>query len=368
MWTPEHRCAADRHGLRYPSDLSNAEWALVKPMIPPARRGGRKRSIDVREVLNAIFYVLWTGCQWKALPKDLPPKSTAHYYFMLWDWDGTLERIHHALYVAVREQAGREASPTVAIIDSQSAKPPKKGLCARPAGLRCGQEGHGTQAPYPRRYARPIAERCRSSRQHSRSRRHRIGAQPAHAPSVPLHRTDFCHGGYQEPKATAAAARTGTWKIQIVRRLDTAIGFKIVPKRWIVERTIAWINRFRRLARDFECYARTVAAFIRLAMVRIMLLRRRDQTFAAESKLLIALDPKFPSGRNLLRLCNPGDGRGLSEFNANPALAKKRWREKFREPLNYALGDGFQLQDTATSPILATLQGIALERFTRGAR
>jgi transposase len=127
MWTPEHRHAADRHGLRYPSDLTDAEWALVEPMIPPARRGGRKRSINIREVLNAIFYVLWTGCQWKALPKDLPPKSTAHYYFMLWDWDGTLERIHHALYVAVREQAGRAASPTVAIIDSQSGKAAQKG-------------------------------------------------------------------------------------------------------------------------------------------------------------------------------------------------------------------------------------------------
>jgi transposase len=96
-------------------------------MIPPARPGERKRSIDVPEVLNAIFYVLWTGCQWKALPKDLPPKSTAHYYFMLWDWDGTLERIHHALYVAVREQTGREASPSVEIIDSQSGKAAQKG-------------------------------------------------------------------------------------------------------------------------------------------------------------------------------------------------------------------------------------------------
>jgi transposase len=127
MWTPEQRRAADRHGLRYLSDLSNDEWALVEPMIPPARHGGRKRSIDVREVLNAIFYLLWTGCQWKALPKDLSPKSTAHYYFMLWDWNGTLERVHHALYVAVREQAGREASPTVAIIDSQSGKAAQKG-------------------------------------------------------------------------------------------------------------------------------------------------------------------------------------------------------------------------------------------------
>lgn len=127
MWNPEHRLAAERHGLRYPSDLTNAEWALVEPMIPPARRGGRPRDVNVREVLNAIFYVLSTGCQWNALPKDLPPKSTAHYYFMLWDWDGTLERIHHWLYVAARKQVGREASPTAAIIDSQSARAAQKG-------------------------------------------------------------------------------------------------------------------------------------------------------------------------------------------------------------------------------------------------
>ena len=83
--------------------------------------------MNVREILNGIFYVLSTGCQWQALPKDLPPKSTVHHYFMLWDWDGTLERVHHALYVAVREQAGREASPTTAIIDSQRAKGAQKG-------------------------------------------------------------------------------------------------------------------------------------------------------------------------------------------------------------------------------------------------
>ena len=127
MWTAEHRRMAARTGLRYPSDLSDGEWALIEPMIPPAKRGGRPRDVNVREVLNAIFYVLSTGSQWNALPKDLPPKSTAHYYFMLWDWDGTLDRIHHALYVAVREQAGREASPSVAIIDSQSGKAAQKG-------------------------------------------------------------------------------------------------------------------------------------------------------------------------------------------------------------------------------------------------
>jgi transposase len=121
------RAAADRRGLRYPSDLSDAEWALVEPSILPAKHGGRRREVNVREVLNAIFYVLSTGCQWMALPKDLPPKSTVHSYFTLWDWDGTLERIHHALYVAVREKEGREASPSAAVIDSQSAKGAQKG-------------------------------------------------------------------------------------------------------------------------------------------------------------------------------------------------------------------------------------------------
>jgi transposase len=113
--------------LRYPSDLTDAEWALVEPMIPPAKHGGRRRAVNVREVLNGIFYVLSTGCQWNAIPKDLPPKSTIYDYLDLWDWNGTLERIHHTLYVATREKAGREASPTVAIIDAQSAKGAQKG-------------------------------------------------------------------------------------------------------------------------------------------------------------------------------------------------------------------------------------------------
>src|SRR6185437_14578006 len=126
-WKPEHRRAAERRGLRYPSDLTDEEWALVAPQLPPARRGGRPRDVNLREVLNAIFYVLSTGCQWQALPKDLPPKSTAHHYFMLWEWNGTLERLHHTLYLATREQEGHEASPTAAIIDSQSAKAAQKG-------------------------------------------------------------------------------------------------------------------------------------------------------------------------------------------------------------------------------------------------
>ena len=127
MWKPEHRLAARRVGQRYDSDLTDEEWGLVAPLIPPPKRGGGKRTVNIREVLNGIFYVLWTGCQWKALPKDFPPKSTVHWYLMLWEWDGALERIHHTLYVAAREQEGREANPTAAIIDSQSAKAAQKG-------------------------------------------------------------------------------------------------------------------------------------------------------------------------------------------------------------------------------------------------
>jgi transposase len=101
--------------------------ALVKPLIPPAKRGGNKRHVDERAIVDALMYILSTGCQWRALPKDLPPRSTVYDYFDLWSWDGTLDRIHHALYVKCREQAGREASPSAAIIDSQSVKAAEKG-------------------------------------------------------------------------------------------------------------------------------------------------------------------------------------------------------------------------------------------------
>jgi transposase len=133
MWTDENRGRYDRSALRYPSDLTDEEWALVAPLIPPAKRGGNKRTVDVREIVNGLMYVLSTGCQWRAIPKDLPPRSTVHDYFERWSFDGTLDRLHHALYVACREQAGREASPTAAIIDSQSVKAAEKGGDVTPA-------------------------------------------------------------------------------------------------------------------------------------------------------------------------------------------------------------------------------------------
>lgn len=127
MWTTENRARYNRDKLRYPSDLTEEEWVYIAPLIPPAKRGGRKRSVNVREVLNGLLYVLSTGCQWRSIPKDLPPKSTVFHYFDLWKYDGTLEQRHYTLYVKCREQLERTVSLTACIIDSQSVKSAEKG-------------------------------------------------------------------------------------------------------------------------------------------------------------------------------------------------------------------------------------------------
>src|ERR1700738_2262469 len=127
MWTSKNRARYDRSKLRYPSDLTDDEWGLVEPLIPPGKTGGGKRTVIMREVVNGLMYILSTGCQWRAIPKDLPPKSSVYDYFDLWTYDGTLERIHYELYEQCRERAQRAASPTAAIIDSQSVKSAEKG-------------------------------------------------------------------------------------------------------------------------------------------------------------------------------------------------------------------------------------------------
>ena len=148
MWTAENRSRYDRSSLRYPSDLTDAEWELIRPLIPPAKRGGNKRTVDVREIVNGLMYILGTGCQWAALPKDLPPRSTVNRYFKRWEHDRTLDRLHHALYVQCREQAGREASPTVGIIDSQSVKSAEKGGSRTHLALTLGRKSRARSATF----------------------------------------------------------------------------------------------------------------------------------------------------------------------------------------------------------------------------
>src|ERR1700686_3920197 len=135
MWPSKNPARYDPAKLRYPSDLTDDEWGLVEPLIARGKSGGGKRTVIMREVVNALMYILSTGCQWRAIPKDLPPKSSVYGYFDLWTYDGTLERIHNPLYDQCREQAQREASPTPAIIDSQSVKSAEKG---GPALIRTG--------------------------------------------------------------------------------------------------------------------------------------------------------------------------------------------------------------------------------------
>jgi len=160
MWTTENRPRYNRDRLRYPSDLTDAEWQLIKPLIPPAKRGGGQRTVVMREVVNGLMYVLSTGCQWRYIPKDLPPRSTVNGYFCQWSWDGTLKRIHDALYVQCREQAGREITPTACVLDSQSVKSAEKGGLRRSARLRQRQGDQRQEAPSSRRHARPGAARA----------------------------------------------------------------------------------------------------------------------------------------------------------------------------------------------------------------
>src|SRR3712207_799178 len=127
MWTAADRERCGRDGLRYPSDLTDAEWAPIAPLIRPAKPGGRRRPVVVRAVMDGLLYVLETGCRWRHLPRDLPPRSAAHGHLQRWGRDGTLEAVHHRLYAACRERAGKEASPTAAILDSKSAKAAEKG-------------------------------------------------------------------------------------------------------------------------------------------------------------------------------------------------------------------------------------------------
>jgi transposase len=246
MWTAENRARYDRSKLRYPSDLTDAEWELARREIPRAKRGGNKRTVDEREVLNGLMYVLGTGCQWRAIPKDLPPRSTVNFYFCRWQHDGTLDRLHHALYVRCREQAGREASPTAAIIDSQGVKSAEKG----------GRRSIGQASMAARR------SKARSGTSMARL----FGMYPF---LLKL----YADAGYQGPKFQAGMARVcRAVNVEIVRRCDSG-RFVVLPKRWIVERTIAWLNRCRRLSKDWECLNRNALAFLRWASVRLMLRR-----------------------------------------------------------------------------------------------
>jgi transposase len=164
MWTSKNRGRYDRSRLRYPSDLTDEEWALVEPVIPPAQRGGNRRHVVVRDLVNGLMYILGTGCQWRAIPTDLPARSTLYDYFDLWSWDRTLDRIHNSLYALCRQAASREASPTAAIINGQSVKSAEKGGLRSTRRATMQARRSRVKSAHPRRYAGPADARDRALR------------------------------------------------------------------------------------------------------------------------------------------------------------------------------------------------------------
>ena len=272
MWTTKNRPRYDRDKLRYPSDLTDEEWSLIEPLIPPAKRGGRRREVVMRQVVNGVMYVLSTGCQWRYIPKDLPPRSTVHDYLTRWNYDGTIEMIHHALYVQCREAMGREASPTACVIDSQSVKSVEKGgpVSIRPgmtrvrrSEARSGISWFDTVGLLLHAVVHPADIQDRDGGVLLLSTL--FGMYPFLAKL-------FADAGYQGPQfATAVAEVLPHLSVEIVKRSDQASGFVVLPMRWVVERTLAWLNRCRRLAKDFESLSRNARAFLQLASIRLML-------------------------------------------------------------------------------------------------
>jgi len=216
-----------------------------------------------------FFYVLGTGCQWRAIPTIFPPRSTVHGYLMRWEWDGTLEKIHHALYVKTRELYEKEASPTVAIIDSQSVKAAERGGAdLDPIGYDAGKKVKGIK----RHIVVDTLGLLLNAEILPANIQDRDGASPLLKNvrrQFPFIEKIFGDGGYQGKATAAAVAALGHWELEIVKRSDLKV-FVVLPKRWIVERTFGWLGRCRRLAKHFECYARTALAFLRLAMIRLM--------------------------------------------------------------------------------------------------
>ena len=257
----------ERH--RYDTDLTDNQWETLSALLNEhvfTNRLGRPRSICLQEIFNAILYVVRTGCQWRMLPKNFPPCSTVQRYFYEWRALGLWPRINHHLVMEARELEGREASPTAGVIDSQSVKTTESG------GIRGYDAGKKTKGR-KRHILTDTGGLLVAAIVHSADIQDRDGA-PDLLISIrarfPWLRHVFADGGYAGEKLKKALQGKGEWTLEIIKRSDTAKGFELLPRRWVVERTFAWFGRNRRLAKDFEKTIESSIAWLMLASVQLM--------------------------------------------------------------------------------------------------